>query len=482
MPNFSISAGPIRITIRASISVSGDPQSSVRRRLVLRLAAAVGTVAAVAAVVATVVALVSVLGGGGGSHGGSRREAAFSPAVQRTGREPTGLVVTFRYRDPAATSVQLTGEWYFSSPGHTTTSSSQGLSPSQWKPGDFPIGWPNTSLMADGWPAVNMKIDRATGVWSYTSPLPSGDFNYGFLVNCPSAVGRDAGFTNCPELSDPSNPPWNDHRGINIGSVQTVSQVYVPSDPAFHTVNYSWQAPTHPRGALRDVTYPQNLGGSPTLQGFNRLAIYTPPGYNPRRSPPYPTLYLAAGGAGNELDWSTQADGGNILDNLIDRREVKPMVVVMTAFGVQDFCFQDDQSAYDQNLVSTVIPYVQSHYHVAKEQSERAFAGLDCGGAFAASLLVGYTHDFGYFGIMSPEPPMSAVSGAQAKAIERVGVLLGGGKQDPLHSDALQELASLQQARHTVFTDFVDGGHDWHVWRILLRDFLMRVAFKPARG
>jgi enterochelin esterase-like enzyme len=428
-------------------------------------------------VVATVVLLVSVVGVGGGSSG---REGAFSPAVHRTGRGPTGFVVTFRYRDPGATSVQLEGEWYFSSPSHTTTSSSQGLSPAQWKPGDFPIGWPNASLEADGWPSVNMTKDRATGVWSYTTPLPSGDFNYGFLLNCPSAVGRDTGFTRCTELSDPSNPPWNDQGGINAGSVETASQVYVPSDRAFHTLNYSWEAPTHPRGALRDLTYPQNLGGSPALPGFNKLAIYTPPRYAPGRSTPYPTLYLAAGFDGNEVDWSTLGDAANILDNLIDKREVKPMVVVMTAFGFQDFCQQDDQAAYDQNLLSTVIPYVQSHYNVARQPTQRAVAGLDCGANLVGSLLVGYTHDFGSFGMFSPDFAMSAVSGAQARAIKHVEVLLGGGKQDPVHSAALQDLASFQHAGDKLSNDFIVGGHDWDVWRPLLRDFVTRVAFRPA--
>ncbi|WP_272589232.1 hypothetical protein [Streptomyces sp. M92] len=30
-----------------------------------------------------------------------------------------------------------------------------------------------------------------------------------------------------------------------------------------------------------------------------------------------------------------------------------------------------------------------------------------------------------------------------------------------------------------VQSDFIDGGHQWSVWRILLRDFLTRVAFLP---
>ena len=66
--------------------------------------------------------------------------------------------------------------------------------------------------------------------------------------------------------------------------------------------------------------------------GSHPLAVYLPPGYNPRRRVPYPTLYLSHGSGGNEVDWSTQGAAGSILDNLIVAREIQPMVVVMTNF------------------------------------------------------------------------------------------------------------------------------------------------------
>ena len=126
------------------------------------------------------------------------------------------------YYDPTATTVQIRGEWFFSSPADTSTSSSQGLLPSQWQPGDFPIAYPNQGP-APNWPVAQMTLDKATGVWSYTTPLPSGTFTYGFYVNCTSPP---PGLAGCTELSDPSNPPWD-----TSGSVEADSEVYVPSDP-----------------------------------------------------------------------------------------------------------------------------------------------------------------------------------------------------------------------------------------------------------
>lgn len=430
-----------------------------------------GTAAAIA------VLLASVVSSGHGANTAGTGSGVFSPAVVRTRRPPTGYTVTFRYRDPSATSVQLEGEWYFSSPAHTSPASSQGLLPRQWKPGDIQIGWPNnTGPVGDGWPVVNMKEDRASGVWSYTIPLPSGEFNYGFLLNCPSAVSTNSFATNCPERSDPSNPPWNEHDGVTVGTVEPTSQVYVPSDPAFHTVNYSWQAPTSPRGALTDVSYPPDLG-SPEPSGYNRLAIYTPPHYDRHRGTPYPTLYLAINA--DEVDWSTRDDAANILDNLIDRHEIKPFVAVMTDF--QFDCQGDDGGAFAQNLSGQIFPYVQSHYDVSREPSQRAFLGASCGGGAAATMLVSNPSMLGYMGVISPIPD-NVVTRAQARAIKHVGVMVGGGKQDPLHHLARQEVSDLRDAGVKFTADFINGGDSWYVWRILLRDFLTRVAFRPAGG
>jgi enterochelin esterase-like enzyme len=38
----------------------------------------------------------------------------------------------------------------------------------------------------------------------------------------------------------------------------------------------------------------------------------------------------------------------------------------------------------------------------------------------------------------------------------------------------------LATAQIPVTTDFVNGGREWYVWRILLKDFLTRVASWPS--
>jgi len=417
---------------------------------------------------------------------GDARASVFSPEVRHTGTAPTGYVVTFRYRDPSAKSVLIHGEWYFSDPAATTSTSSQGLDPSQWKPGDVATGWPAPST-PDGWPTAEMTKDPSTGVWSYSIPLPTGYYNYGFYADCtmdealssPETVGCTD-----PELADPSNPPWNDRHGVSTGDSDGRSEVYVPADPAFDKVNDSWEGPTSPKGELTDVSYTSLADVSaPGRIAKNYLAIYTPHGYNAHRSTPYPTLYLSPGSGLNEVDWSTQGDAANILDNLINSHKIEPLVVVMTGTSCAD-CDPTTATAtdYDQDVLLDVMPYVQAHYDVSTEPSQRAFAGFSAGAWAAGSLLVDDANMFGSFGLFSPCPAaVDDPTPAQAAAIKGVRVMIGGGNQDPeCHPFADDDVSAVQAAGATPVTEFFYGGHDWDVWRMLLKDFLTNVAFKPA--
>jgi enterochelin esterase-like enzyme len=408
-----------------------------------------------------------------GRHGGHE---AFSPQVVHTGTAPTGYEVTFRYKDPSATTVQLRGEWYFSSPAATTRTSSQGLLPAQWQPGDFPIAFPNQGP-APNWPVVQMTLDQHSGVWSYTTPLPSGTFTYGFYVDC---TRPPPSMTGCTELSDPANPPWN-----RTGSVEPTSQVYVPSDPRFGTLDLSWQAPRRHGGTLLDVSYPDPQSTDPV--GSHPLAVYLPPGYNPHRRTPYPTFYLSHGGGGNEVDWTTQGAANSILDNLIASGRIQPMVVVMTDFNNLGSCAIFDASCYATDVSQYVIPFVNSHFNVSRDPDQRAFAGLSLGGLMCNYLLFNDTTLFGYYGSWSigslGAPDASSALWQNPDLRTRLGIQLGGGEFDSLTVPGVNTyLASFEANGIPVGMDMVIGGHEWYTWRQLLYNFLTTVAFQHTGG
>jgi enterochelin esterase-like enzyme len=416
-----------------------------------------------------------------------------SPEVVHTGKGPTGYSVTFRYLNPAAKTVQIKGEWYFARPGDLLQIAAtpehpivegQGLLPTQWQPGDFPLQRPNST--GPNFPVADM-VRGKDGVWTYTTPLPSGTFTYAYFVDCPApAPGPlQPGRTQCRPISDPGNRPWNEKEGDTLGSPTLNSQVFVPSDPAFHTVDYSWQGPARERGRLVHVAYPS--AGHVTPADENYAVIYTPPNYDPARVRPYPTLYLSHGGGENEIGWSTQGVVGNILDNLIDSGQIQPLVVVMpNANGLPSSTFNE---AYDRELIDHLIPYVEQHYHVSTSAMDRAFSGLSLGGMLTNSFMIKHPEVFRYFGMMSAGLPAEygTLTTAQIAGLQGKTIWVGGGWQDVIHAAGFnathtgpaREVSTFARAGIPVTTNFVNGGHEWYVWRQLLKDFLTRVAFLP---
>jgi hypothetical protein len=408
-------------------------------------------------------------------------QGRLAPQVVHTGTGPTGYEVTFRYYDPSATSVRIRGEWFFSSPSGTTTTTSQGLLPAQWAPGDFPIAYPNQGATPN-WPVSDMSLDRRTGIWSFTTPLPSGTFTYGFYVNCTAAAPA---LTGCTELSDPSNPPWNQTGSTVQGSVEPDSEVYVPSDPRFGTPDLSWQQPHPGAGQLLDVSYPDPQSTSPV--GSHPLAVFLPPGYDPHRSTPYPTLYLSHGAGGNEVDWSTQGAANSILVNLMAEGKVQPMVMVMTNFNDLGSCGIFDASCYRTDLADNVVPFVQSHFDVSPSPADRAFGGLSAGGLRGNDLLFNDTDLFGYYGIWSigdlgaPAPSDPLWTNPDLRT--RLGIQMGGGIYDSI-TETTGDLPGYEAALRAAGIPFTDdqiaGGHEWYTWRQLLYDYLTRVAFRTT--
>jgi enterochelin esterase-like enzyme len=401
-----------------------------------------------------------------------------SPEVIRTGAGPTGYSVTFRYWDgnPATHNIKIRGEWYFSDAAHTTTTSSAGWLPAQWIPGAFPIAYPNNSYEPN-WPIQPMTQDPQTLIWSFTTPMASGTYTYGFLLNCTNAdFGSSDGCPTDAQIADPNNPPWN-----TSGSVEPTSQVYVPPDRKFGTPDLSWQSPNRVHGTLLDVTYPSPQSTDPAGQHY--LVVYLPPVYDAHRQPAYPTLYLSHGGGGNEVDWTTQGVAGRIIDNLIADKKAQPMVVVMTNLNNLGACDLFDGSCYTKEVTENVIPFVEANYNVARNANDRAFAGLSLGGLRANDLLFNATTSFGYFASWSigtmGTPPVGDPRWQNPALKTRLGIQIGGGVFDWLTIPGIDEYEAILTANGIPFVDYrMDGGHEWYVWRQTLIDYASTMAFR----
>ncbi len=323
--------------------------------------------------------------------------------------------VTFRYYDPAATTVQLYGEWGRNDLGAMCYS-------------------------ATGWPVLNMTND-GSGLWNYTIQLEPNYYNYRFIVDGANVL-------------DPSNLPWRPAANNN--------QVYVPGP------DFEWVAEQDvPHGELREEFYYSDITGS-----MRPYTVYLPPNYD-RNKRKYPTLYLSHGGWGNHIDWSTQGLANNILDNLIAEKEIRPMVVVMTNFyPLFDFGIPPDD--YRTDLINSVIPDVEAKFRVIKNPEKRGFAGLSMGGHLATDLLANAPEEFGFIGIWSGwnmqsfdlEPNL-----AQIKRMHGIDISVGG--RDFLYADSVYLMNSLDDYGVS-YTGLVTPGdcHTWYFWRDSLYEFL----------
>jgi hypothetical protein len=211
------------------------------------------------------------------------------------------------------------------------------------------------------------------------------------------------------------------------------------------------------------------------------VAVYTPPGYDPSRAVPYPTLYISHGGAGNEADWFTQGVANRIIDNLINAGKMQPAVVVATNFNG----LPNGNAGYQTDVLTRVIPFIESGYNVSHNASERAFAGLSAGGSRANQLIFNATTSFGYYATWSigtgGAPPAGDARYANPDLKKLLGLVVGGGRFDSITVPGKTTFEQRLTDNGVPFLDdMVDGGHEWYTWRLLLHHYAAAVAFRQT--
>jgi len=153
-----------------------------------------------------------------------------------------------------------------------------------------------TGITGFGGPPIAMQKDER-GVWTGTSePLEPEIYQYNFMVDGA-------------RVTDPSNAKL-------MASYHRMDRSYllVPGDNPWTPVAGT------PRGAVaRHVYY------SAVTNEEREFYVYTPPGYDPKRSKPYPVIFLQHGLGTDAYDW-IQEGANTTLDNLINQGKAVPMI------------------------------------------------------------------------------------------------------------------------------------------------------------
>ena len=168
-------------------------------------------------------------------------------------------------------------------------------------------------------------------------------------------------------------------------------------------------------GTLEELVYDTKAYGTDERELQKRALVYLPYGYN--ESKQYNILYLMHGTGDDENYWlSTHGFNKTMLDNMIERGDIDPLIVVTPTFYVEDD-FRDtglDPLTYSfrEELRNDLMPAVESRYSTwaetadeagfAASRDHRAFAGLSRGAVTTYhSAFCGSLDWFSWFGTFS---------------------------------------------------------------------------------
>lgn len=350
--------------------------------------------------------------------------APARPAPVESPRVNADRTVTFRLRAPSAQKVELSG---------------------QFLKGNQP-----------------MQQDDA-GVWSITvGPVEPNLYPYNFVVD-------GAG------VADPANPDVFPNERFKP------SLVDVPgAEPSLHSLQ------SVPHGAMTYCYYE-----SKTLQQTRPLVIYTPPGYQ-SGTEKYPVFYLVSGTTDTEETWFRAGRMNFILDNLLAQKKAVPMIVV-TPYGNMNMDAVRPSSPevtamyqkFNDELVGSIMPFVESSYRVLADREKRAIAGFSRGGGQSLFTAFNNPDKFAWIGsyaaYLTPEacarhfPALTADPGAASARLKLLW--LGVGTEDFLHQPAVQFHSFLKEKgiNHTWLE--TGGGHTWMNARHYLAETL-QLLFK----
>ncbi len=157
---------------------------------------------------------------------------------------------------------------------------------------------------------------------------------------------------------------------------------------------------------------------STTAERETNVNILLPPNYTEEKE--YPVLYILHGYYDNE-DWMARpvVNINTMLANLYASGEAEEMIVVLPyIFCNKDmpYCTGMDMAnslSYDNfihDLITDLMPFVESTFSVAKGRENTAITGFSMGGR--ESLFIGFSNPevFGYVGAVCPAPGLIPVA------------------------------------------------------------------------
>ena len=315
----------------------------------------------------------------------------------------------------------------------------------------------SVAVMGDlPWDKPARFVKEENGVWKGRIPsMTEGVYRYRFMVDGVSVY-------------DPKSP--------SAGETSALLTVAQTGDEFFAMKNV-------PHGAVSERYY-----WSETLKQMRRMHVWTPAGYE-KSAEILPVLYLVHGGGDTDNSWPGVGAAGFILDNLMAEGKMKPMVVVMPngSIHMPDGNMMGEVPVFAEDMITSIIPFIESNYRVYTDQDHRAMAGLSMGGMETLEVTLNHPEMFSYVWVLSSS---FAPGNKEVYEYERVRlkkeadrynknfkelVFTQGGPSDIAYNNCKETLKLFDEAAIKYEYHEVSGGHSWEAWRQNLYDLAQRL-------
>ncbi len=311
-----------------------------------------------------------------------------------------------------------------------------------------------------GLPA-NLEMHRVEGtdIWARTLRFPEGsriEYKFGVVRNHHEQW-----------IHDPKNPR------IAMDPFGGNSVVY---GPGYQIPAWAQTAPQVPRGIFHEVAVASRAFGDQ-----RNIRVYVPAGYRTYRR--YRLLIVHDGD-----DYLRYSSLATVLDNLIHRLEIPPLVVALTNPHQRLQEYAGDPRHAD-HLVLEVLPELQQRYSLIQESSGRCMLGASFGGVAALStawrhpaafdnlILQSGSFAFTDIGEHNRSPVFDPVVAFMNEFRRNPGIpakriFVSCGVYESLIYENRSLVPFLQSRGIEVNFAEARDGHNWENWRDRLRDGL----------
>lgn len=314
---------------------------------------------------------------------------------------------------------------------------------------------------------VGAQVELVGDTTGWSTPLPLTRIGGTEFFYLEQTVAPDARIDyqlviDGSQTLDPNNPQ-RVMSGFGLRSVLTM--------PAYRQPDVLYEPFAYVKGTLHEHRIDSRVLGQTRI-----FFVYEPAGQ--LIGAQYPSLYVHDGG-----EAITLIDMPDVLDRLIGRREIPPLIAIFIPPITRQIEYNGDAD-FMEFVAREVVPFVQEEYPVDLAAAQTGVWGASLGGLLAVELAGGYGDVFGRIFAQSPALSMSEKSIEQLagglSADQKLYLNVGIYETSVLPEQPMGDFLAASRAMRTLLAETAvpfqyeewSQGHSWGLWQDALPDGL----------